>query len=417
MENTSLDTQLTTIKTKLEKMSGEFSKALPKISGLDVDNFIKVSLTTLRKNPALLKCTEASLFTSLMQAAQLGLPVDPALGQAYLVPFGKECTLIVGYRGFISICHRYGDVRNIHAEIIYSEDEFKYKLGLNPELDHIPTLEANRGKPLAAYAIIDFNDGSKHFKVIHGADIEKAQAVSKTDKIWKLWPDEMWKKTAVRRIFKDVPLSIAMGSKVAEAEGFIDMPVIDVEASDVSTEQSRTEKLKADLTGNPEPPRVNTNDNNGLTTKEGAEPPTPEETKRSTPETVNEGTGEITEPSKQTCKYHGPWNGDGECPDCEEPPKETPTEKKARIKAEKEKKKAESKESPQKIRDRVAGFIKDHEELHDELKKLFTNVLPEIANVNAYLIFDNLSTPECIPDTDIKLLDDVITGSKMYKKS
>ena len=111
-------------------LSDQFKKqlalAIPK--HLNADRLARIAATELRKTPALLNTTEASFMGAVMQSAQLGLEPGSALGQAYLVPYGKECQLILGYRGMIDLARRSGQVLSLNAYAVREGDDFKEAL-------------------------------------------------------------------------------------------------------------------------------------------------------------------------------------------------------------------------------------------------------------------------------------------------
>jgi len=97
-----------TIYDLIRDMEDQFRMALPK--HFDAGRFVRVAVTTLRRNEKLLRCDQDSLLACLMLSAQLGLEPGGPLGHAYLVPYGSELTFIVGYRGYIELARRTGDV-------------------------------------------------------------------------------------------------------------------------------------------------------------------------------------------------------------------------------------------------------------------------------------------------------------------
>lgn len=68
---------------------------------------------------------------AIVEASSLGLELD-LRGQAYLIPFGKEVTLIPGYKGLMDLAYRSGRVTNIYAEVVCENDQFTFSLGLAP---------------------------------------------------------------------------------------------------------------------------------------------------------------------------------------------------------------------------------------------------------------------------------------------
>lgn len=49
-------------------------------------------------------------------------------------------------------------VQTVQAQVVYENDEFHYSLGLNGELNHVPTLK-ERGEPIAFYALFKLDNG------------------------------------------------------------------------------------------------------------------------------------------------------------------------------------------------------------------------------------------------------------------
>ena len=80
--------------------------------------FVASVLIAVKDNQALEKCTVTSIIKSAMRAATLRLSVDPALKQAYLVPYGGNATLQPGWKGLYDMAMRTGKYRFINvAEI------------------------------------------------------------------------------------------------------------------------------------------------------------------------------------------------------------------------------------------------------------------------------------------------------------
>jgi len=236
-----------TIAAYLKKMGPEIEKALPK--HMDADRLSRIALTTIRQNPDLLQASLPSLLGAVMQAAQLGL--EPGLiGHCYLVPFNnnkqgtKEVQFIIGYKGMIDLARRSGQIKNIYAHAVYEKDDFDYELGLEPKLNHKPTMEPDKGDFIGAYAVAHFKDGGYQFEFMPKAEINKRKQRSKAAgskySPWTTDYEEMAKKTVIRHMWKYLPISIeiqlqALQDEVvrkditAEAQSIYDDEFIDVE--------------------------------------------------------------------------------------------------------------------------------------------------------------------------------------------
>lgn len=215
-----------TLEEYLKKMAPAMSQALPK--HMDIDRLTRITMTTIRTTPGLREADVGSLLGAVMQAAQLGL--EPGLmGHCYLLPFKNnkkgitEVQFIIGYKGMIDLARRSGHIESIYAHAVYENDEFEYELGLEPKLQHKPTMDAEKGNFIGSYAVAKFKDGGYQFEFMSKADIEKRKGRSKAAgskfSPWHTDYEEMAKKTVVRHMWKYLPISVEMQQHVAHDEG------------------------------------------------------------------------------------------------------------------------------------------------------------------------------------------------------
>lgn len=185
---------------------------------LNPERVFRLALGVFRRTPGLQRCTPESVLDACMIAARLGLEPDGgALAQAYLVPHGTECTLIVGYRGLIELARRSGLVRRVEARLVHAGDEFEYELGATPKLRHKPLVEDDSAEVTHAYAVAFFADGSSQFEVMTLRQIEHVRKSSRfgASGPWAQHAEEMYRKTVVRRLAKYLPLSPELAAGVA----------------------------------------------------------------------------------------------------------------------------------------------------------------------------------------------------------
>ena len=112
----------------------QIAAALPKhISG---DRMLRVALTAFRQNDKLQECEPASVFASVVVAAQLGL--EPGImGQGYLIPYNTECQFVPGWQGLIDLVNRAGRA-SAWTGAVFEGDEFEFAYGSNPYITHKP---------------------------------------------------------------------------------------------------------------------------------------------------------------------------------------------------------------------------------------------------------------------------------------
>ena len=199
----------------IERQKPELEKALAGTIG--VERFTRTILTELRRTPKLYECSPESLLGAMMLAAQLQLEPGP-LGLVYLVPFKRQVEFIVGYRGYVELAFRSGLVKDVSASLVYVGDEFEYREGTRPFLDHrpLPILRPQAGsKLIAAYAVARLRTGGAPFKVIYEPDWQRAKskspAGSKGVGPWVEDFPQMVLKTAIRRLEPKLPKTPQFG--------------------------------------------------------------------------------------------------------------------------------------------------------------------------------------------------------------
>ncbi|EAW1164300.1 recombination protein RecT [Salmonella enterica] len=198
-------------------MKEQLAAALPR--HMTADRMIRIATTEIRKIPELGKCNTMSFVSAIVQCSQLGLEPGGALGHAYLLPFGKNVQLIIGYRGMIDLARRSGQIASLSARVVREGDEFSFEFGLEEKLLHRPG--ENEDAPIThVYAVARLKDGGTQFEVMTRKQIELVRAQSKAGQTgpWVNHWEEMAKKTAIRRLFKYLPVSIEIQRAVSMDE-------------------------------------------------------------------------------------------------------------------------------------------------------------------------------------------------------
>ncbi|WP_070988442.1 recombination protein RecT [Halofilum ochraceum] len=239
----------------LKNNQAEIKRALPR--HMDADRMARIAMTEMRRTPDLLNADPKTLFGAVIQASQLGLEPGGALGHCYLLPFvenrGKRneqttVQLIIGYRGMIDLARRSGQIVSLRARAVYEQDEFHYEFGLREDLTHKPYEGENAGELTHVYAVAELKDGGVQFEVLPIAKIEAIRKSRKGAKAkaadergpWSTHYAEMAKKSAIRALFKYLPVSVELQRAVAiDEQGDAGMQhnddVLDLDPSDWST--------------------------------------------------------------------------------------------------------------------------------------------------------------------------------------
>lgn len=209
------------LKSQIHQMKEQFQLAMPR--GFDADQLVRDAITCMSNSPQLASCEPLSVLGGLMTCAQLGL--RPAvLGQAWLLPMwdrrtgGNKATLVVGYKGYLELIHRSGQVESVNAHIIHETDTWDVQYGDNEQLLHKPNLlvpHRDRGRPVLYYATARKRGASKaDFQIASVSEMEehrdKFAMAKKNGKVLGPWRDHfdaMALKTMVIKLAKYLPQS------------------------------------------------------------------------------------------------------------------------------------------------------------------------------------------------------------------
>lgn len=177
-------------------MQSMFEDALKERSG----QFISSIIDLYNSDDYLQKCSPKEVAMEALKAATLNLPINKNLGFAYIVPFGKNPTMIIGYKGLIQLAMRTGQYKALNSGIIYE--------GMELEEDYLAGTFKITGKPKSKIVLGYF----AYFKLLNGfekaiyMDADEVEAYGKkyskafSSGPWKTEFDEMAKKTIMRRL-------------------------------------------------------------------------------------------------------------------------------------------------------------------------------------------------------------------------
>ena len=212
---------------KVASFQTEFASVLPGRAALTPERFVRVVQTAIRTTKNLADCTPQSVMGAVMTAAQLGLELNTPLGHAYLIPFRNkrgyfECQLIIGYKGYIDLARRSGNIESITARVVHENDEFEVAYGIDDKLIHVPEMHGERGAAWAYYGVAKYQGGGYNFIVLTRDDVEKIRARSKAkdNGPWVTDFDAMACKSCIRQLVKFLPLSVEL-AQAAAADGAI----------------------------------------------------------------------------------------------------------------------------------------------------------------------------------------------------
>ena len=148
-----------------DKIRAQIAKALP--SHLTPERFLRVATTALLKTPKLLECSQESFMRAMLDCSSLGL--EPDGRRCHLIPYGKDCQLIIDFKGLIELAKRSGDVLTWKAETVKTNDLFSWR---NGEIEHEINWRTDRGFLECVYSIVKLADGEIDTEVMTLAEVE-----------------------------------------------------------------------------------------------------------------------------------------------------------------------------------------------------------------------------------------------------
>lgn len=215
----------------INRLQPEIARALPK--AMDANRIARIALTLLRQSDmqaikdgkpeqSLALCDPNSFAGALLTASALGL--EPGInGEAYLVPYKRECTLIVGYQGLVKLFWQHPLADYLDAHAVYANDEFDYAYGLTPFLTHKPT-RGDRGPVTHYWAAGQLANRIPRFVVLT-ADEVKALRHGKVGPSGQIADPQRWmeRKTPLRQLLKLMPKSVSLDAamRVDEQRGSV----------------------------------------------------------------------------------------------------------------------------------------------------------------------------------------------------
>ncbi len=133
----------------LDKLKPQMALALPK--HLSADRMARLAVTAFSTTPKLQECDPKSIAGSIMTASTLGL--EPGVdGQGFLVPYGRTCTFVPGWKGLVDLVSRSGRA-TVWTGAVFKGDEFDYALGDSPFIKHRPGEENDPDLMTHVYAV------------------------------------------------------------------------------------------------------------------------------------------------------------------------------------------------------------------------------------------------------------------------
>lgn len=229
------------------KLADELAVLLPEVqkvlpAHVTPEKFMRVVMTAIANNPALVRADRRSLLTSCVKAAQDGLLPDGREG-ALVIFRAKEKTRRADgsvveewlekvqwmpmIAGILSKVRRSGELLSMTSNVVHQADSFRYWIDdAGEHITHEPAvLVDDRGPIVAVYAVAKTKDEGTYTEVMSRQQIEQVRAVSraKDGGPWRDWYGEMARKTVIRRLSKRLPMSTDLDQVIRRDDELYDL--------------------------------------------------------------------------------------------------------------------------------------------------------------------------------------------------
>lgn len=202
-------------------------------------------------------CDPNAIVAECFKAAQLNLPIIKSLGYAYVVPFKKVPTFVIGWKGLVQLAQNTGKFRYINADAVYEGETIKFNR-LTGSIEISGERKSPDAPAIGYFAYIQLLNGFEKTIYMTKAEVEAYAAkyspsYGSSSSPWKSEFDAMARKTVLRKVLKYAPASTEMReaemNEVRREEAFVQSEVVQNANSgdviDIPSTQADVEKAEA----------------------------------------------------------------------------------------------------------------------------------------------------------------------------
>lgn len=208
--------------------SPDIYSKIQEMLGRKPDSYITSVMQVLHSNNALANVNADSITGAVFTACAMNLPLNNNLGLAYIVPFKGAAQLQVGYKGFLQLAQRTGQIKSINAIAVYDTDNddtvLKRLTSLIPQkvsgniIGYVARLETITG--FVAHETMTNEEIEEHaYK--YSQTYKSAKNQGKDYSVWHQNRDAMAKKTVIKKIMKYCPMSVELQKAMESDQGVI----------------------------------------------------------------------------------------------------------------------------------------------------------------------------------------------------
>lgn len=155
-----------------------------------------------------------SVIDAVTNISAIGISLNPAKKQAYLVPRDRKICLDISYMGLLDLAIASGSIMWGQAELVYSSDDFRLNGFDRPPTHERAPFAKDRGEMVGVYVVAKTHSGDYLTTTM---TVDEVNDIRNRSSAWKAWvekkkscpwvtdPGEMSKKTVIKRAYKTWP--------------------------------------------------------------------------------------------------------------------------------------------------------------------------------------------------------------------
>ncbi|MDR5802166.1 recombinase RecT [Caballeronia sp. LZ001] len=155
-----------------------------------------------------------SVIDAVTNISAIGISLNPAKKQAYLVPRDRKICLDISYMGLLDLAVASGSIMWGKAELVRESDDFRLNGFDKPPAHERNPFAKDRGEVIGVYVVVKTHSSDYLTETM---TIDEVNAIRDRSSAWKAWitkqkscpwvtdPGEMAKKTVIKRAYKTWP--------------------------------------------------------------------------------------------------------------------------------------------------------------------------------------------------------------------
>jgi len=217
--------EVATVEQNIFKLEGAFKRVCVDRS-IVFEREAEFAIQAIYANDYALKIAQAnpqSVRDAVTNIAAIGISLNPAKKQAYLIPRKGGISLVISYMGLLDLAIQSGSIMWGQAEIVYAADKFVLNGFDKPPTHERDPFAKERGAIVGVYVVVKTHDGDyltgtmtadEVFAIRDRSDAWKSFLKDKRTCPWVTDEGEMIKKTVIKRCYKTWPKTARLDAAV-----------------------------------------------------------------------------------------------------------------------------------------------------------------------------------------------------------